>query len=148
MNILSFQTAVRLKEAGFPQPTPAPGQFWYAKKPSGGTDLFLMVEGNAGRVFGVLQGKHDPFDCREISSNLYSNWRQWLIFAPTATDILEQLGNRYVMWFDESPKVQKWCVARAGDSVHDTGTPFLHDNPHEAAAAAWLELNKKQDEQK
>ena len=28
-DIVSFDTAKRLKEAGFPQPAPAPGQFWY-----------------------------------------------------------------------------------------------------------------------
>lgn len=107
MNILSFETAVRLKEAGFPQPKMA---YWNC--------FFYDKSGVLWRP-GSLTFNPD-------------------IFAQTATDILEQLpgyviGRGQTHWF---------CC-----NEFDKETAFVSDNPHEAAAASWLKLNKKQDEQ-
>ena len=60
MNTVSFETAKRLKEAGFPQPDPEFGQFWYH---NAGSQIAIMESNDAGghigkfiRFFGTVNG--------------------------------------------------------------------------------------------
>ena len=71
----------------------------------------------------------------------YIKNRNWC-FAPSATDILEQI--EYVFNPILLLENGKWIVcyvALAGNIVAVTAKSY--DNPAEAAAAAWLALNEK-----
>ena len=76
-NTVSLTTGQRLKAAGFPQPEPQEGQFWY--RPSGGTSYIDYVDNN-GDVYALWNGE----------VNRLINFES-AIFAPTATDILAAL---------------------------------------------------------
>lgn len=117
MDILSFETAKRLKDAGFPQPEFRTGQFWF----HGGT---------GGLYFG--QYVYDDLALKLIQVGGH-DWFEWdrekvdnIVFAPTATDILRQLGGLFDLSFDCG---EFWCRDEKDF------------NPAEAAAAAWLEEN-------
>lgn len=96
-NVAIFETAVRLKEAGFPQPMPGAGQFWYNETGIAGV-LISSVEwrGFDGDAETVLDG----YFIRDF------------VFAPTATDVLEQLvainenlaESAALSWFDFNEK--------------------------------------------
>ena len=66
------------------------------------------------------------------------------VFAPTATDILRELPNKILFWKYENIFV---CgVQVVGDNDYYTiqfETVYKHENPAEACALAWLEMNKK-----
>ena len=127
-NTVSHPTAQRLKAAGFPQPEPQEGQFWY--RPSGGTSYIDYVENN-GDVYALWNGE----------VNRLINFES-AIFTPTATDILREI--EYVLNPLLLLKSGEWVVcylAPAGNIV--AITPKTHDNPAEAAALAWLEIHEK-----
>lgn len=128
MKNTSHPTAQRLKAAGFPQPEPQEGQFWY--RPSGGTSYIDYVDNN-GDVYALWNGE----------VNRLINFES-AIFTPTATDILREI--EYVLNPLLLLKSGEWVVcylAPAGNIV--AITPKTHDNPAEAAAAAWLEIHEK-----
>jgi len=129
-NIVTFATAQRLKDAGFPQPKPESGQYWY--HPHGQLYWIQSVEGEFCTV-------HAPNVSRQ--SGWIVDTEGW-IFAPTATDILREIE------FILNPLLLlesgKWIVcyyAGVGNIV--AITEKAHDNPTEAAALAWLKLNEK-----
>jgi len=72
-NIVTFETAQRLKEAGFPQPNWSFGQYWYNKHSA----LF-------------------PF-----TNDIRNAAKTWF-FAPTATDILAQITGHSLTFSIES----------------------------------------------
>ncbi len=130
-NVVSFETAIALKEAGFPQPEPEAEQFWY------NPDFGLFVVGprshgfayrhisifypETGKVYEKEQGKFS--DC---------------VFAPDVADILKQLPG----WYASLDRTKWVCVngyPEKGDKEH------INDNPAEAAAAAWLQTHRKKD---
>jgi len=95
MNVVSFETAKRLKEAGFPQP-----EKYYTK----GEWFYLS------RV--CLLCAHDIED-RVTSSNC---------LAPSATDILKELGKSFHLYYNE--KSNGWAcweqsMSSANDRFHD-----------------------------
>lgn len=95
MNHVTYETAVRLKEAGFPQPAPEAGQFWYGKKSAG-----QSVKGSLCVLIGTPTGalSFSPIDGLKNSDN------NFFVFAPTATDILKELG---FLIYDEAA-AQAW----------------------------------------
>jgi len=110
----SFETAVRLKESGFPQPTPEAGQFWY----------------NPNGILFVVYLVHEIVELYEIgrrNPSIGHYWEDWT-FAPTATDILRELGPLFDLSYDCA---EFWCGDKKGW------------NPAEAAAEAWIKLNPK-----
>jgi len=129
-DIVTFETAVRLKEAGFPQPQPGAGQWWH--NPDFG--LFVVgikwfADNREYRIFYPGTGK-----------TVLKSEAMFLkcAFAPTATDILRELrdgsnigimGKRFLCY---SPDFEH--------GIDHPGTP-INDNPAEAAAEAWLKLN-------
>jgi len=131
-DIVTFETAVRLKEAGFPQPQPGAGQWWH--NPDFG--LFVVgikwfADNREYRIFYPGTGK-----------TVLKSEAMFLkcAFAPTATDILRELrdgsnigimGKRFLCY---SPDFEH--------GIDHPGTP-INDNPAEAAAEAWLKLNEK-----
>ena len=129
-DIVTLETAVRLKEAGFPQPQPGAGQWWH--NPDFG--LFVVgikwfADNREYRIFYPRTGK-----------TVLKSEAMFLkcAFAPTATDILRELrdgsnigimGKRFLCY---SPDFEH--------GIDHPGTP-INDNPAEAVAEAWLKLN-------
>jgi hypothetical protein len=128
---VTFETAVRLKEAGFPQPTPEAGQWWY----------------NPNGILFVVYLVHELVELHELgrrNTSIGHYWEDWT-FAPTATDILRELSSDCVLgtkklggwicgsWRLISSDYMKFFVA----GMHD-------ENPAEAAASAWLKLQEEE----
>lgn len=119
MSHVTAATSRKLKEAGFPQPLPQEGQVWYVGRKQSKTTI-RQSENYRGMLIAdtyIIGGKFS-----EIAD-----------FAPTATDILRELGKDFRLsiidatWFVEEDKF--------GSRI------FRHENPAEACAAAWLYKN-------
>lgn len=120
-NTVTFETAIAMKEAGFPQPEPAPGQFWYDFN---GRLFIVYYEGGEGNCFLSLENG-DSFPCVEKGG---------YVFAPTAIDILEQLPGDDIGYYPVNS--EGWV------SFSDYGETTNEDkNPHELAAKLYF-LNK------
>ena len=132
MDIVSFETAKKLKDAWFPQPTPAPGQFWHEGNECG----FFVI----GRVYGdkmagcYIENERSPLHL--VFERATMNGKE--IFAPTATDILPK---GFMIYRREST----WHVFPPND---DQFNDWEHESAAEAAALAWLSLNAKTFEMK
>lgn len=128
-DIVNYETAVRMKKAGFPQPSPEPGQIWY--DPDFGP-FFVgrrsYIDGRDRNIFYPETGK--AFDKPEADFTAYA-------FAPTATDIL-----RGLIFHHLRPLMgHRWAIHNyyeLGDSVEIS----TNENPAEAAAEAWLNMNE------
>lgn len=130
-NVVTFETALRLKEAGFPQPNFATGQFWY-------NDLgALSFVGR--KELNEKTGKHDYFYCTSVESgrtDFFQPIANDAFFAPTAIEILQGLQYADLTFRDGKFRVVFEHVMNR------------HDNPAEAAALAWLAVHEKKDLQK
>lgn len=107
--MVSFETAKRLKEAGFPQPKErevCTGNFWYD------VDGDLICYGHTVDEWGEMA---------------YYNHEH---FAPVATDILIELGDYHLEYFEG----KFTCIHKS--KLVDT--EFEHENAAEACALAWL----------
>ncbi len=132
-DIVTFELAIRLKEAGFPQPTPEAGQCWH--NPDFGLFVIGAVIGASALIFykdgyyGFKKGLPSFQDC---------------VFAPTATDILRELSFDCVLG---TKKLGGWICGswRLISSDHmKFFVAGMHDeNPAEAAASAWLKLQEE-----
>lgn len=133
MNTVTFETAIALKDAGFPQPERAPGQFWYNQK---GLLHVVFIEGGEGRCFlSVDDG--DAWPCVD----------EGYIFAPQAHDILEQLPEGWILSLNEKgAKTTKWCCRNLSQPIYDVFENgmevFYGEFLHDAAAKAFSELKK------
>lgn len=82
-NVVTFETARKLKDAGFPQPEAEFGQVWYRPEYIDNSNTILVTgqwdEGPYG--IGDMGQQYSPYNLA---------WHE-LVFAPTATDILEYL---------------------------------------------------------
>lgn len=127
MSHVSHETAKRLQDAGFPQPTPQVGQYWYTKS---GILLWLQYMDELSAFFSDVGNSHS----REWYLEMFDN----LIFAPTAEDILRELSDwDFVSYF--SPQAKKfWC-----EHTKRSHLDSVDENFSEACAAAYLKLNSK-----
>lgn len=121
-------TARRLRDAGFPQPEYKFGQYWRTE-----------------------DGRHDAF-CGSKSWATFEDWVKTkkisIVFAPTATDILRELGDGYRLccldwrgWIVEKEKYTSF-EDQAYEYVAESYPITNDENPAEACAKAWLERNK------
>ena len=92
---VNFETAVKLKQAGFPQPKRYFGQVWY----------FLHT------AEPVLVGSAMGNELEKYES----------VFAPRATDLLAALDVRYCLWFEKGIFELRW--AREFELVASGGNP-------------------------
>ena len=137
-NVASSETAVKLKEAGFPQPDIQIGQAWYNdfKEPS------VIVQRDhefktqwAGCHLGT-GATGNMFKASEIKENC--------CFAPTATDILRELPDKVLFWRVGDVFVcGVQMESEEGYDVIKFEAAYKHENPAEACALAWLKMNKK-----
>lgn len=134
MNTVTFETALALKDAGFPQPFPAFGQQWYFPETK---ELFLVT-------FVYSNGKVDY--CMEGSLVvMLEDMPESSVFAPTATDILEQLPDFYYVrkgTCDNLPIFSVFDEKEVNCSNIAILAKAFGKNPHEAAAKAFLEPKK------
>lgn len=135
-DITTFETAARLKEAGFSQPTPEAGQWWY------NPDIGIFLTGKLS-PYGRERHIYYP----DTGNVFFKNQLLFpdCVFAPTATDILRELSSDCVLgtkklggwicgsWRLISSDYMKFFVA----GMHD-------ENPAEAAASAWLKLQEEE----
>ena len=126
-NVVSFETAKALRGAGFPVPEPNHGQFWYLEY-TGELEVITFVGGNG------VHRMYIPF-LKGMNSCAKDAFLNGSVFAPTATDILRELGDGFVLKFEDN--VLK-CI-----SLVDNIPTFCNQNPAEACALAWLEMKKK-----
>ena len=126
-NHVNYETSVRLKEAGFPQPEPEFGQVWWLDDDNP-SPLVITFVYSTGQVDFCLEG--GPTN---MGHHLFPN----MVFAPTAADILRELGFRFYLIYDET--ASKWFLNKP-DSEFDI---WDADNPAEAAAQAFLNLKAK-----
>lgn len=114
-------TARRLKELGFEQPEPAPGQVWYEND---GTPVIMyhieigrLVRGSNGVLYG---GKAADI----------------ITYAATAPDILRELQFTWNLFYSAIDGMYNCIQDRSTDI-------FSNENPAEACAEAW-EAKQKQ----
>lgn len=121
MDIVSFETAKKLKEAGFPQPE-------YIALGFGYTDDGVRF---------YIEECHFP-----------NEGIDGICFAPTATDILRQMPD-YAIAFDDSQRPHGFTcydAMRRQPQLKQFWT--THENPAEAAAEMYLSLNATEFEMK
>lgn len=123
--IVTFDTAQRLKEAGFPQPEPGDGQVWYDRYENLGVlSLLHGAPGARPEISVLLFGDSDTFSLFDMDG---------FVFAPMATDIMHHLPGHAM-----TIEGELWVIfdIETGDYISD-----WHENPAEAAAQAWLHKN-------
>ena len=133
MDIVSFETAKKLKAAGFPEPEFACWQVWYNAL---GIGTFL------GRK--VLIGEKMHFSCYSLGSgrvmDMIVGHGDGTTFAPTATDILRELGHSSMFWDERKCGFSISTV----DNINLIGWTVINNtNPAEAAALTWLSIHEK-----
>ena len=121
-DIVSFETAKRLQEAGFPQPVPEFGQMWYC----GNQQLYTRI-----RAKPYMDGKR-----RFYGDNgcMIFERPENMVFAPTATDIILP-----GCVFEEDEKglriFHNW-------QDYEDGKVWIEKKNHaEAKAEAWIQIN-------
>jgi hypothetical protein len=137
MDVVSFETAKKLKEAGFPQPEPAFGQVWYE---SAGSPIIVTSGWEAGFAFV------GPRSAMTQTTYMKRFQEQNGVFAPTATDILRQIqqADEWIRYYlePETDEDGRACFLvhredrrqEAFDLINVAG----NTNPAEAVAATWL----------
>jgi hypothetical protein len=135
INHVSPETSDRLKAAGFPQPVPEAGQVWYDDLNRPVCVRVAFAEYVAFSIFGSLENMSAD---NEFVKN-------HCIFAPTATDILRELGDDFCLFTSTMKSVIYWCCNESSGVFDDKErycTPTGITNPAEAAALAWISLHE------
>lgn len=127
-NIVSFETAKRLKEAGFPQPEFAKLQLWYNER-----NIVSIAWANHGNNFDIIQV---ATPIRVSRDWFYQN----MVFAPSATDILLFMPDDTMLYRANLNMFLCWTRK---DRLPMIGDGICMDNPAEACAIAWLKFNEK-----
>lgn len=129
MSNVTQQTAWLLKQAGMPQPDPAPGQSWYGKRNAG-------FEAEPGSIC-ILIGS-DTGNLQFVSiDGVKNDNNKFFVFDPSLDYIAQFLPEGFIlqMWDGRhSCKVE----------TEDTTIRTQADSFAEAAALVYLELNKNQ----
>ena len=122
MNHVTHKTALALKSAGFLPVHADLWQAWYDDQPE-----FDDESPEPFFIAGLTSSGYSIARANEFSKKRHIGG---CVFAPTAIDILATMPGRTLVrhWFTNN-----WHV----DDISE------HENPAEAAAMAWLALNKK-----
>jgi len=148
MRHVTFETAIRLKDAGFRPVDFFSGQVWFCRvgrrsKPTKHADIRLLSVCGASTLIGhdYIGSNGNIIPMLPRTTILKPLWDYFnyedLYLAATATDILQQLGNSNVVlcFWDKI-----WSAVPAASFFEKS---FDHENPAEACAAAWLAMHKK-----
>jgi len=141
---VTVQTAAKLAAAGFPQPSPAPGQWWGDES---GKIIFVIKTWVSGgrKYFAVLTNVENTdipvidfyFDARDFTG---------LVYLPTVGDMLRELYGDQIGIDENGLFAVSTAVYREegedGSDCYSGGiVSARHEHPAEAAALAWLSLN-------
>lgn len=135
-DIVTFETAKRLRDAGFPQAVPGNGQFWYNE------DKDLGVLGNciSATFYFTWCSVGDNYDGRDDHYENTDSILKEYIFAPTATDILRELpGLDFELVYSEGNEDFAVHQTLDGDIINS----WNDENPAELMAKPYLHLKNK-----
>ena len=136
--VVSFETAKRLEAAGFPQSAPQVGQMWYTRHLGA---LCLIIHANETEPGWLVVGSVESGRISSFTSDLLV---LCLVFAPSATDILNHLRGNYRL---SCSNFCWWCdrVEECPDLADEFRIVACYndENPAEACAAAWLSIHEK-----
>jgi hypothetical protein len=124
-NFVSYETAFRLRAAGFLQPKPKAGQFWY--DPYGTPDVVTDVD--EWHVFSASLTDVTDYTNEVLHDDFAAGWH----FAPGPAEILRELPDHVC----GNNAGRFWC----GKFEEDRAS--FHENLAEACAAEWLIHNQK-----
>lgn len=138
MDIVSFKMAKRLKEAGFPQPEFSTGQMWYNE--------FAAITIIGKKELDENNSEIIYFFCHSLLTSRTDRMRLALgygiYFCTSATDILRKLGSDFDL---SALETGNWILIKRDPNLQEIGIKhWIAENPAEAAALAWLEINEKQ----
>jgi len=131
-NVTTFDTSAKLKAAGFPQPEIEVGQFWYAETAYKGGNLEHAPLCVVVEMYSTRKPLLRRLTCEHMTGEVAGGKQ---CFAPTATDILRELGFQYDLSFVSG----SWFITKDKDDMPEWNS----SNPAEAAALAWLSIHKK-----
>lgn len=137
-NVTTFETAARLKAAGFPQPEIKVGQFWYAEPAYKGGSLEHVPLCVVVEMYSTRKPLLRRLTCEHMTGEVAGSPQ---CFAPTATDILRELGSDFNTKFTNGHFFVGTYDVDFGNN-YDT----KHTNHAEALAKKWLSLNEKKNE--
>jgi len=132
-HIASFETAKKLEAAGFERPKPEIGQFWYT--PNGRLYHITAISKK-----DILVRWHEGESWTNEIVVFEDQYQSW-IYAPTATDLLEQLPDEYIL----SKNGNEWfcgCLNLWPDGFDGYDPKFTNKNAAEAVAEAFLSQSK------
>ena len=136
--VVSFETAKRLEAAGFPQPAPQVGQMWYTRHLGA---LCLVIHANETESGWLVVGSVESGKISSFTSDLLA---LCLVYAPSATDILNYMRGNYRL---SCSNYGWWCyrVEELPDGTDGFRVAECYNdkNPADAAAAAWLSIYEK-----
>lgn len=131
MDIVSFETAKKLKEAGFPTASDKHMKYWYAEKKFIGADglTHTAIETVISAIGYMAAIYYIPISL--VEDKFLQNDPAWnnLVFAPAATDIMRHLPYYVLLQYQNT-------------RFRIDGRK--HDNPAEVAAAEYLDLHEKE----
>lgn len=129
-NMLTHETAQRLKAANFPQPAPAASQIWYDELGVG------RYVGGAGKTLNLFNWQTGAVSLVSTDPTFWAE----AAYCPTAADILPLLPAEHCI---ESALDGGFAVFR--HAWDDTApAESTHEDMDEALALAWLKINKKE----
>lgn len=134
-NVVSFETARALKDAGFPQPEPEAGQVWY--------DIYeykyMILDDPIGPHGNITSVWVFPDDSQfAVTTSIFL--KDHCVFAPTVTDILSELGDNYGIFAGcNSP----FTVAKVNTYREVEYLRYSYNtNPAESGAAEYIKIKK------
>lgn len=140
-NTVSPETGRRLAAAGFPQPAPAPGQWW-----SNGKRLVYVWNEHEEEEVETVYFTVSYYENHYPYPDMYFDARDFngLVFLPTVGDLLRHeslLGYGVSMQYDTTESGLSWVCAPMEWSMPDMVSAMHETSEHEAAALAYISLH-------
>lgn len=152
MDVVSFETAVKLKEAGFLPIDFYAGQFWYCRsgaygKPTKHADLRLLGPAGSSTIIAYdhIGGIGRPLQIIPQYKKMKPIWEVYnsedLYFAPNTTDILRQFDT--IVSLRLHTDVWDCTYFKSGPAKDGNWFPHQGENAAEVVAAAWLDYQTR-----
>lgn len=127
MKILTYQSSIHLRDAGFPQPEPQFGQIWYDTLNPGVFGIITESTHNKAFTFSPILGGFERVAAHEFGNRF--------VYAATGEDILPHLP-KYIVEF-EPLAGGRFFVSKSGHVVC-----YDSRSMHEALAGAYIYIYK------
>ena len=136
-NIVSAETALKLKEAGFPQPVPRAGQIWLDVN----NFPYIILEDSSISNPALKY----PYQCRPIvfvpaTTYWYASKKKVMVgaYMPMVTDLFPRVT--YALWKNKATEGYEWIAY--SEQIEEAPEGFSHpQNPCEALAKLWMAQN-------